>query len=154
MFGSPQDCGAQVAAGAGCLSHMQSLGICLSSGFIMLNSLLQRRQRKGVRFSCNVHWKDVDSELCSSNREGRRRTFLIASWDTWSYLKGGNCLCQEVDDHVVEVSGGCCGFSGSFCVCFCCFLKPSPASQLNRQPLEVLILTSAPAAEQSAEECV
>lgn len=79
-----------------------------------------------------------------------RRSFLIAFWDTWSDLKGGNCFCQEVDDHVVEVSRGRCGFPG----CFWCFLQPSPASQLLRQPLEVLILTSAPAAEHSAGECV
>lgn len=127
----------------------------LYSGFIILNSLLQRRQRKGVRFPCYVHWKDVDSELCLLPTWCRlRRNNLIAFWDRWSCLKEVNCFCQEVYDHMVEFSGSW-GFSGCASgVCFCVSSQPSPACQLHRQPLEVVILTSAHAGAQSPQECV
>lgn len=54
----------------------------------------------------------------------------------------------------MEFSGSC-GFSGCvFDVCFCVSSQPSPACQLHRQPLEVVILTSAHDGAQSAQECV
>lgn len=54
----------------------------------------------------------------------------------------------------MEFSGGVAFLLVFLVLVFGVSSQPSPACQLHRQPLEVLMLTSAYAGEQSAEECV